>query len=540
MGRKTTTVRWCSKCDIPDIDRKSCPVCRSQAIQIGILPADIRPAFPYDIDRCRRLLNDAYGCGETPFLDDYVVLLFGKETSPNGLSVVAHGRIAARIYQDMDGRETVHLTFDGAAMAAPSITRGHVRVKRGAVPYILTGKNVMATSVVGADRSISPGDEVMVMTTDGSLLAAGTARMPGDDMISGSQGMAVKVRDVNRDREPPKMLPFDWDGVIKANEEVLKRRVATSVRFLKEKVDGTDLPPVISFSGGKDSLTVLLLTIDAGYRMPVMYVDTGLEYDETIEYVRYITEHYGLDMILAQGSTELFFSNLVRFGPPAMDFRWCCKTNKLGPLARAQGEHFPNGCLSIIGRRMYESESRESHGDTWYNPWFPGSMGISPVQGWNSLHVWMYIFMRRAPFNILYTRGLPRIGCALCPSAGRVTEAVSGTAIIPRWRRYLEEYSRQYDNPEGWLKYDLWRWKKHPVPVRDRVVAEYGGMPEKITESDRLTMAVQPGFSPCVVGFSVECALSRPVDIRRLSVFSCILGENVDEDPTGTGSRWGC
>ena len=55
-------------------------------------PADIRPAFLYDVDRCRRLLSDAYGCGETPFLDDCVVLLFGKETSPNGLSVVAHGQ----------------------------------------------------------------------------------------------------------------------------------------------------------------------------------------------------------------------------------------------------------------------------------------------------------------------------------------------------------------------------------------------------------------------------------------------------------------
>lgn len=131
----------CSECDIPVIDRKSCPVCRSQAIQIGIPPADIHPAFPYDIDRCRRLLSDAYGCEETPFLEDCVALLFGKETSPNGLSVVAHGRIVARIHQDMDGRETVHLTLDGAVMAAPNITRGHVRVKRSAVPYILNLKH---------------------------------------------------------------------------------------------------------------------------------------------------------------------------------------------------------------------------------------------------------------------------------------------------------------------------------------------------------------------------------------------------------------
>ncbi len=216
-----------------------------------------------------------------PFLDDCVVLLFGKESSTNGLNVVAHGRIIARIYQDMDDSESVRLTFDGAAMAAPRITRGHVRVKRSAIPYILAGKNVMATSVVGADPGISPEDEVMVMAPDGSLLAVGTARLPGDDMVTGSQGMAVKVRDVNRDREPPRMLPSDWDGVIKANEEVLKRRVATSIRFLRDRIGSIDLPPVISFSGVKDSLAVLLLTVDTEYRIPVMYVDTGLGYDET-------------------------------------------------------------------------------------------------------------------------------------------------------------------------------------------------------------------------------------------------------------------
>ena len=534
MGRKTTTIRWCQSCDIPVIDRRSCPVCGAAAVSMDLPPDDMRPAFPYDIALIRRLLSECYGCTDAPFLDDCVVILYGNASSAVGLSVIAHGRVIASYHIDMDGRESILLTLDGAMMASTGITKMVVRVKRSAIQYIDTGKNAMATSVTWADPEIAEGDQVIVVAPDGSPVASGTARMSGDDMVSSSEGMAVKVRERRSGREAPVMKSSDWESVTEANAEVVKRRVAKSVRFIREKMSETDLPPVVSFSGGKDSLAVLLLTLDAGLKLPVTYVNTGLEYDETVEYVRFLADHYHLDLLTVEGSTELFFSNLVRFGPPAKDFRWCCKTNKLGPMATLQNLHFPNGCLSLIGQRMYESEDRESHGDTWRNPWFPVNLNISPIQEWNSIHVWLYIFLRKAPYNILYTRGLNRIGCVVCPSACRITDEITGTAILPRWNAYLDEYSRRYDMPEVWRAYELWRWKSIPEAIRMHVVDIHGDMPKKKDVSDgRLTMSVQSGYSPCVYGYSVECALSKPVDLARVRDFACILGEKVEEDPDG-------
>ena len=39
--------------------------------------------------------------------------------------------------------------------------------------------------------------------------------------------------------------------------------------------------------------------------------------------------------------------------------------------------------------------------------------------------------------------------------------------------------------------------------------------------------------SPCVIGYSIEAALSRPVDLERLSGFMQILGRTVEKDPDG-------
>ena len=88
--------------------------------------------------------------------------------------------------------------------------------------------------------------------------------------------------------------------------------------------------------------------------------------------------------------------------------------------------------------------------------------------------------------------------------------------------------------PDVWRRYELWRWKSPPNAVRGHVVERYGRLPKKLLRADeRLTMSVQSGYSPCVYGFSVECALSRPVDLVRLRDFVCILGGDVEEDPEG-------
>ena len=46
-----------------------------------------------------------------------------------------------------------------------------------------------------------------------------------------------------------------------------------------------DMPQVVSFSGGKDSLATLLLDPGRRLNLPAFFIDTGLEFPETVQYV---------------------------------------------------------------------------------------------------------------------------------------------------------------------------------------------------------------------------------------------------------------
>ena len=53
------------------------------------------------------------------------------------------------------------------------------------------------------------------------------------------------------------------------------------------------------------------------------------------------------------------------------------------------------------------------------------------------------------------------------------------------------------------------------------------------SEKGPLAIRVQEGYSPCVIGYSIEAALSRPIDIGRLKGFLIIIGSKIQEDPEG-------
>lgn len=51
------------------------------------------------------------------------------------------------------------------------------------------------------------------------------------------------------------------------------------------------------------------------------------------------------------------------------------------------------------------------------NPWVGNQVGASPIQEWTALHVWLYLFRTKAPYNPAYEKGYDRMGCWLCPSS---------------------------------------------------------------------------------------------------------------------------
>ncbi|MDY6985506.1 MAG: phosphoadenosine phosphosulfate reductase family protein, partial [Candidatus Thermoplasmatota archaeon] len=211
-----------------------------------------------------------------------------------------------------------------------------------------------------------------------------------------------------------------------------------------------------SISGGKDSTATLLLMLDAGVKPKLLFTDTGLEFDETIEMVHRIAEEYGLEL-LERGARTDFFDDLKIFGNSSRDYRWCCKTRKMAPMSYLINGNFSDGVLTFIGQRRYESQNRERHGAVWVNPWLKKQLSASPIQNWNSMEVWLYLFSKNAHYNPLYELGFERIGCWLCPASDLYDFELYKHKD---YERYIE-YLREHYNEEA-IHLGLWRFRKKP------------------------------------------------------------------------------
>lgn len=168
--------------------------------------------------------------------------------------------------------------------------------------------------------------------------------------------------------------------------------------------------PAVSFSGGKDSLVALDLSVRAGIKKAV-FSNTTIEFEETVKYVERIRDFYGINLEIVRPPKN-FFQLMEIFGFPSRRMRWCCEALKFGPL----GKYALNNCISsfITGLRSNESKKRKKYNIVGKNPALPVPQ-INPLLNWKEEEIWQYIEEFSLPVNPLYKYGLKRVGCWPCP-----------------------------------------------------------------------------------------------------------------------------
>ena len=288
---------------------------------------------------------------------------------------------------------------------------------------------------------------------------------------------------------------------------------------------------MISYSGGKDSLVTYSLVSkalsDDDYK--VLFVDTGIEFPETVKYVKESSIKLGFQdkLVIERVSEDVFWDAFDKFGPPGRDFRYCCKFAKLAPIKRAIDRLYEGKqCISFVGQRRYESFQRTGS-DIWQNTYISNQINVSPIQNWTSLMIWMYIIWKNLPYNPLYNIGYERIGCWLCPSsdiAQLSTLKEKHTKLYEKLHLSVKKWIKEKGLSDDYWKYGLWRFKTIPKKILNILSLDNFNIQPISPKNELITLQVE--VSDCVTKpLNIIGNFSDRIDLNRVSSALNIIGQ---------------
>jgi phosphoadenosine phosphosulfate reductase len=178
---------------------------------------------------------------------------------------------------------------------------------------------------------------------------------------------------------------------------------------IKDSLAG-DVTTVSSF--GAESAVLLHLLAEIDPDIPVLFLDTGKHFPETLAYRDALVERLGLTNLVVLKPDEDELAARDESG-----LRWsydpdgCCEIRKVKPLANAL-EHYD---ASFTGRKAFQSRTRANL------PRFEidtsdaqGRLKINPLIDWSAEDIEACFERHDLPRHPLVARGYPSIGCAPC------------------------------------------------------------------------------------------------------------------------------
>ena len=574
---------WCRKCNLPLIGEE-CGICGGKGEILHLSqPADVRFCSPYEREVLAGQLISSFGCDP---LGDRLVLLNKIPGEDKTDEVIVDGFVFGILsfeLSEMDYR--FEPSLQGAKILLKHAEGKKVELKKTNRHF--NGKNVPAELIESFADDVKTGDFVLV--TAGSLSGYGISYIDGVDFADlrsmsrpevksrvgtqyevgvqqevGTQSgvrtlsesssetgaKVIRVRKVDSSEAFLHSKTPDLKACIEANRKHLQtigKNAINTIRGIVSRNEYRDLPVYVSFSGGKDSLVVLDLAKAALKKreFKAFFLNTGIEFPETVEFARNFCREMKVPLE-EMSSGSAFWQHVEKFGPPAKDFRWCCKVCKLasvGDLEIRKGtcslpENETSNAvayLTIDGKRKHESFSRARIAASETNPFVPAQLNIFPIRDWHALEVWLYIHWRGLSYNPLYDLGFERVGCWLCPSAlaaeyARVKEL--HPEMHARWNAFLREWAKARGLSERFIEHGFWRWKELP-PKMLRLADELRISVLAKEKADDFEIEVVAGISPCRAGgFSVEAGV-KGIREKEAADFINVLGKTVYAEELG-------
>ncbi|BBF93452.1 phosphoadenylyl-sulfate reductase [Blastochloris tepida] len=193
---------------------------------------------------------------------------------------------------------------------------------------------------------------------------------------------------------------------------------ATVLRAALDHFKG-EIAVVSSF--GAESVVLLHLAATIDRAIPVLFVDTGRHFPETLAYRDELAERLGLGDVRVVGPSP---DAVSRRDPDGTRATWdpdgCCALRKVSPFNAAL-EPF---AAWITGRKRFQAETRAALPAFEFED---KRVKVNPLAAWGAADLAAYARKHSLPQHPLVARGYPSIGCQPCtrpasadnPRAGR-------------------------------------------------------------------------------------------------------------------------
>ena len=183
--------------------------------------------------------------------------------------------------------------------------------------------------------------------------------------------------------------------------------------FIKETLAGGGTACVTSSFQAEDMVVVHLLLAERP-DIPVLFLETGYHFPETIEYRDRMAAVWKLNLVnlaarQSVAEQEAQFGILNQTAPDQ-----CCKLRKVEPLFAGLADYD----LWFTGLRREQSPTRANlqAAEPFKLPGGKTLVRISPVFDWTRRDVWQYMNEHGIPELPLYAQGYTSIGCKPCTS----------------------------------------------------------------------------------------------------------------------------
>jgi phosphoadenosine phosphosulfate reductase len=197
--------------------------------------------------------------------------------------------------------------------------------------------------------------------------------------------------------------PFDLDAANRELQDATPEAILawTSARFRPDVI--------LTSSFQHDGVVLAHMLHGIAPEVPVVFINTGFHFPETLAYRDEIVSRFGLRLVeLEPIMPRAEFAERHGLDLYARDPDLCCHINKVEPLKR----HLPGVRAWINGRRRDQAATRSAM--RVLEQYQGGLVKVNPLVAWTTREVFYYMERHGIPLHPLFEQGYTSIGCAPC------------------------------------------------------------------------------------------------------------------------------